>query len=230
MQSVGDEVYSRLTILLLPLSLLPYAHLLLGTVQWPGEVWELENRRTVSALQCKTVQVCGIQRACRLVRNNVLFPYVNSCVQFFYFDTFFSMQLWAESLSHRICFHHHPSLPTCDGTKHKHIQGILLIRCISEGSSKHLSYYQIARNYTRLHFNTKQFFLSSNLKAYIYFFQFTKCHNAHITHQAGGTVRLFHREYECYIAAEGSFAEDPAVVEDGRRNMLKRSKVECSGL
>ena len=41
-----------------------------------------------------------------------------------------------------------------------------------------------------------------------------------IIHQAGSTVRLFHREYECYIAAEGSFAEDPAVVEDGRRNMI----------
>ena len=29
-------------------------------------------------------------------------------------------------------------------------------------------------------------------------------------------MRLFHGEDECYIAAEGSFAEDDAVVEDGR--------------
>jgi len=43
--------------------------------------------------------------------------------------------------------------------------------------------------------------------------QLTKCL---LANQAGGTVRLFHRENECYIAAEGSFAEDPAVVEDGR--------------
>ena len=28
-------------------------------------------------------------------------------------------------------------------------------------------------------------------------------------------VRLFHREYECYLSAEGSFAEHPPVVEDG---------------
>ena len=28
-------------------------------------------------------------------------------------------------------------------------------------------------------------------------------------------VRLFHREYECYLSAEGSFAEQPPVVEDG---------------
>ena len=35
--------------------------------------------------------------------------------------------------------------------------------------------------------------------------------------QANQSVRLFHREYECYISAEGSFAEDKqAVVEDGR--------------
>lgn len=34
--------------------------------------------------------------------------------------------------------------------------------------------------------------------------------------QANQTVRLFHREYECYISAEGSFAEDQqVVVEDG---------------
>ena len=33
--------------------------------------------------------------------------------------------------------------------------------------------------------------------------------------QAGQSVRLFHREYECYIAAEGSFADLPPVVEDG---------------
>ena len=43
----------------------------------------------------------------------------------------------------------------------------------------------------------------------------------HIIQQAGGTLRLFHREYECYIAAEGSFARDPAVVEDGRWNVIK---------
>ena len=52
------------------------------------------------------------------------------------------------------------------------------------------------------------------------FFQVSKCHIAcvHTLHvvQAGTTVRLFHGEYECYIAAEGSFAEEPAVVEDGR--------------
>lgn len=28
-------------------------------------------------------------------------------------------------------------------------------------------------------------------------------------------MRLFHREYECYLSAEGSFAEQPTVVEDG---------------
>ena len=34
--------------------------------------------------------------------------------------------------------------------------------------------------------------------------------------QASQSVRLFHREYECYISAEGSFAEDQqVVVEDG---------------
>ena len=33
--------------------------------------------------------------------------------------------------------------------------------------------------------------------------------------QGGGVVRLFHREKECYISAEGSFAENQAVVEDG---------------
>lgn len=31
-------------------------------------------------------------------------------------------------------------------------------------------------------------------------------------------VRLFHREYECYISAEGSFAEDPPIVENGQWN------------
>ena len=37
-----------------------------------------------------------------------------------------------------------------------------------------------------------------------------------ISVQANLSVRLFHREYECYIAAEGSFAEDKKiVVEDG---------------
>ena len=30
-------------------------------------------------------------------------------------------------------------------------------------------------------------------------------------------MRLFHCEYDCYIAAEGSFAEDPAVIEDGKQ-------------
>lgn len=33
--------------------------------------------------------------------------------------------------------------------------------------------------------------------------------------QGGGVVRLFHRERECYVSAEGSFAESSAVVEDG---------------
>ena len=34
--------------------------------------------------------------------------------------------------------------------------------------------------------------------------------------QANQSVRLFHREYECYISAEGSFAESTqVVVEDG---------------
>lgn len=32
--------------------------------------------------------------------------------------------------------------------------------------------------------------------------------------QGGGVVRLFHRENECYVSAEGSFAENE-VVEDG---------------
>ena len=31
--------------------------------------------------------------------------------------------------------------------------------------------------------------------------------------QAGSTVRLFHREHECYIAAEGSFWK--GITEDG---------------
>ena len=75
------------------------------------------------------------------------------------------------------------------------------------------------QDYTLMPKNSFSVLLSANLKAFI--FQLTKCHNAHITHQAGSTVRLFHREYECYIAAEGSFAEDPAVVEDGRWNMIK---------
>ena len=35
-------------------------------------------------------------------------------------------------------------------------------------------------------------------------------------------MRLFHREYECYIVAEGSFAEDPAVIEDGKQPQLAR--------
>ena len=52
------------------------------------------------------------------------------------------------------------------------------------------------------------------------YFEGSKCHIVcvHILHvdQAGTTVRLFHAEDECYIAAEGSFAEEPAVVEDGR--------------
>ena len=29
-------------------------------------------------------------------------------------------------------------------------------------------------------------------------------------------MRLFHREKECYVSAEGSFAENQAVVEDGK--------------
>ena len=28
-------------------------------------------------------------------------------------------------------------------------------------------------------------------------------------------VRLFHREKECYVSAEGSFADSTVVVEDG---------------
>ncbi len=27
---------------------------------------------------------------------------------------------------------------------------------------------------------------------------------------------MFHREYECYLSAEGSFAEDSPVIEDGK--------------
>ena len=38
--------------------------------------------------------------------------------------------------------------------------------------------------------------------------------------QGGGVVRLFHRERECYVSAEGSFAENPAVVEDGKINSI----------
>ena len=35
--------------------------------------------------------------------------------------------------------------------------------------------------------------------------------------QANQSVRLFHREYECYVSAEGSFAESKkVVVEDGK--------------
>ena len=34
--------------------------------------------------------------------------------------------------------------------------------------------------------------------------------------QGSGVVRLFHREKECYVSAEGSFAENPVVVEDGK--------------
>ena len=34
--------------------------------------------------------------------------------------------------------------------------------------------------------------------------------------QGGGVVRLFHREKECYVSAEGSFAESGVVVEDGK--------------
>lgn len=39
-------------------------------------------------------------------------------------------------------------------------------------------------------------------------------------------VRLFHRENECYVSAEGSFAESPAVIEDGgydSENLLNSS-------
>ena len=49
-----------------------------------------------------------------------------------------------------------------------------------------------------------------------------------LTLQAGKTVRLFHREYECYIAAEGSFAGDPSVVEDGQ--YWKGWSTLCPGL
>ncbi len=40
------------------------------------------------------------------------------------------------------------------------------------------------------------------------------------TLQAGSTVRLFHREHECYVAAEGSFTELPPVTEDGTSQLL----------
>ena len=45
---------------------------------------------------------------------------------------------------------------------------------------------------------------------------FIACVHTLLIDQAGATVRLFHGENECYVAAEGSFAEDHAVVEDGR--------------
>ena len=68
--------------------------------------------------------------------------------------------------------------------------------------------------------STKENTIISFEKCIVNFFQASKCHVAcvHTLHfdQAGATVRLFHAEDECYIAAEGSFAEDPAVVEDGR--------------
>ena len=35
------------------------------------------------------------------------------------------------------------------------------------------------------------------------------CSSPDCTVQAGGTIRLFHREIECYLVAEGSFAERP---------------------
>ena len=35
-------------------------------------------------------------------------------------------------------------------------------------------------------------------------------------HQAGQSVRLFHREHKCYVVAKGSFAQDPVLTEDGR--------------
>lgn len=39
---------------------------------------------------------------------------------------------------------------------------------------------------------------------------------AHNTSSQGGeVVRLFHREKECYVSAEGSFADSKVVVEDG---------------
>ena len=34
-------------------------------------------------------------------------------------------------------------------------------------------------------------------------------------YQGGGVVRLFHRESECYVSAEGSFALSSADIEDG---------------
>ena len=37
----------------------------------------------------------------------------------------------------------------------------------------------------------------------------TYCSSPDCTVQAGGTIRLFHREIECYLVAEGSFAERP---------------------
>ena len=52
--------------------------------------------------------------------------------------------------------------------------------------------------------------------------------HTHNAHQAGGTVRLFHHEYKCYIAAEGSFAED-AVIKDGRRSIVPESHCKISG-
>ena len=38
--------------------------------------------------------------------------------------------------------------------------------------------------------------------------------------QGGGVVRLFHREKECYVSAEGSFAENQAVIEDGKLKII----------
>ena len=161
-------ICSGLSILPLPLS--PYTvasppHLLLGTVQWPGEVWELENRRTVSALQCKTVQVCGIQRACRLVKNNLLMPF--ACVWFvsnsltltafhtlFFFHAAMSWISQPQSLLS-------PSSHTTDlcqdiNPMHSEYVNRNSTADISAGSSKHLSYSWI------LHLTTWDYLIANS--------------------------------------------------------------------
>ena len=44
--------------------------------------------------------------------------------------------------------------------------------------------------------------------------------------QGGSIVRLFHRELECYLVAEGSFAnDDKAVIEKGIHNQKAMQQV-----
>ena len=166
-------IYSRLSILPLPLSHCTVAspsHLLLGTVQWPGEVWELEDRRAVSALQCKTVQVCGIQCACRLVRNNLIMSF--ACAWFvcnsltltaFTLFFFYAAMSWIsqpQSLPS-------PSSHTTDlwqdmNQTHSEYANSNSTTNISAGSSKHLSHSQILHLTTRdylFNFNTQQAYI-----------------------------------------------------------------------